>query len=250
MKQIKSFTKHSPALNAIFREATKYPVLSTEAEKIANPEQLVKHNLLFVVSIAKKYTLDGVDFMDLVSAGMLGLVKASRNYDPTLGFKFCSYAVTKIRGEIIQFIATKRDIIRLPEKMNWVSYYLNTFQKEDESISDTAKRFNISMGSLKVHCGRKKVVSIDAIDDDENELFQVAGDFMTDIRTEKNDQRKVVFEAMKKLNIREQEIIKLRYLSEYQLNFNGVGEKLGLSGERVRQIETIALKKLKIHFSQ
>jgi len=243
----KRITTRSRSIDALFVHSAKYPVLSRESEATATPEQLVNHNVLFVISVAKRYEHAGVDLMDLVSEGMIGLIKAARQFEPSLGFRFTSYAVTRIRSEIIRYIESKRDVIRLPDKQLRLNHKLEHSQQPDEAIEETAKRLNISNGYVQSYLNKKKMVFLDAQDSEGETYIEVSGDIFADSITSTNDTKKTVLRAISKLTDREQQIIKMRFFSDSRNSLTAVSELLNISRERVRQIESIALKKLKSH---
>jgi len=112
----KSFTQHN--IQSFLTEAAKYKPLTPEQEITATPEQLVKHSMLFVVSIAKQYGGRASDLKDLIQEGMIGLIKASERYDATKGFKFITYAVWYIQQAIMAYLRSQRNPIRISEHQN------------------------------------------------------------------------------------------------------------------------------------
>jgi RNA polymerase primary sigma factor len=248
MKQItfkeKRITEYTGAMAQLYSTAKKYPVLSKEEEATATVDQLINHNLLFVISVAKRYQHSNVDILDLIQEGRIGLIKAARSYDSTFGFRFISYAVTKIQAEIIRFIESKCDTLRIPDALHRVSWKLENNQKEFETLAETAERLGITKVNLHNHINRKKLVSFSAEDSEGETYVDVPGDLHADSITMQNDLSNIINMAIQKLPDREQSIINLRFFNNFCLL--DVAEKVGLSSERVRQIEMIALKKLKV----
>lgn len=246
----KRLVEHSRGLAQLFSLANKYPVLNKEAEQTATEEQLINHNLLFVISVAKKYQHQGAELLDLIQEGRIGLIKAARCFDSSFGFRFTSFAVAKIRSEIIRYIESKRDLIRVPDILHRLSWKLEQSQLENESIEDTAERIGISKVYLKNHIEKKKVVSFDSQDSDGETYIEVAGDIFADSLVSKKDTKDIIEIAIKKLPERMQTIIRMRFFSDVNNTLDDVSEKLQVSRERVRQIESSALKMLKFHLSK
>lgn len=240
-------TKRLPALDAIFREASKYPVLNLEQERTATPEQLINHNLLFVVSVAKRYDHAGVDFMDLYSEGLIGLIKASRSFNASLGFKFTSYAVTKIRAEITRYIDCKSNTVRVPDKVARISYKIRTNERENETPEELCNRLGISKFYYESHLLKPQVFSSDVVHEDGELMHEIVGDYKTDHITTSNDAKQRLDNAISKLTEREQVIIRKYYLSDYETSYDTIGEQLGLTRERIRQMKNQALEKLKMY---
>ncbi len=222
-------------------------------------KKLVQANLRLVVSIAKKYTGQGILFMDLVQEGSLGLIKAAQRFDYTKGFKFSTYATWWIKQTIIRAIANSSRSIRIPVHMSDKIRMLKkaivklSVQKgaepTDEELSDYLKIDEKKVKSIK-RAMIKEPVSLDTpvaqdlcledyISDDENKL--------PEINTEKEFLNKDILNILDILNQKERFIIinrfgiggrKTRTLEE-------LGKILGFSKERIRQIEFEALKKLR-----
>ena len=149
-------TNRDPLLNRYLQEIGREELLSVDeevelAQRIRQGDQsavdrLVKANLRFVVSVAKQYQNQGLDLMDLISEGNVGLQKAAQKFDETRGFKFISYAVWWIRQSILQALAEQSRIVRLPlnqvGSINKIRKVLNKFEQENmpaPSIEELAK---------------------------------------------------------------------------------------------------------------
>lgn len=274
LKISKSITnRSSESLDKYLVEIGRVPMISIEeeielAQKIKKggkegeraKNKLVKANLRFVVSVAKQYQHQGLSLTDLIDEGNIGLVRAAEKFDETRGFKFISYAVWWIRQSILQAIAEQSRIVRLPLNQvgalskinNEISKFEQKYQRrpsvgelstltniEEEKIDQTIKADNHHM-------------SIDApfSDDDENSLADVmaSGD---DTRTDKQ----VDFESMSlELNnvlksvLKEREIIIIREcfgIGCPEKGLEEIGDQLGLTRERVRQIREKSIAKLR-----
>ena len=222
-------------------------------------KKLVQANLRLVVSIAKKYTGQGILFMDLVQEGSLGLIKAAQRFDYSKGFKFSTYATWWIKQTIIRAIANSSRSIRIPVHMSDKIRMLKkaivklSVQKgsepTDEELSDYLKIDVKKVKSIK-RAMIKEPVSLDTpvaqdlcledyISDDENKLPEMS--------TEKEFLNKDIISILDILNQKERFIILNRFgLGERKTKtLEELGRILGFSKERIRQIENEALKKLR-----
>jgi len=227
-------------------------------------EEMVKANLRFVISVAKQYQNQGLTLPDLINDGNIGLIKAAKLFDASRGFKFISYAIWWIRQSIIQGLREQGRIVRLPgSKYNELSKYYKACDKFEHAsgraprIDEISDITDIPEHSIKlllfVH---KKHSSIDnAIgDDDERSLLDITPDESvepTDDRMMKQSLKKELEIAMSQLDKRERLIISQRFginqSSETILTLEDIAQSLHITRERCRQIEMIALKKLKKH---
>jgi len=222
--------------------------------------RLIKANLRFVVSVAKQYQNQGLSLPDLINEGNLGLIKAARRFDETKGFKFISYAVWWIRQSILQSLAEQARIVRLPlnkigsiTKINQAfTKLLHEFEREP-TAEEIAIILNIAPDDVKdAMLNSSHHVSMDAplaLDEDVN-LY----DKLLNKETLKPDKGllkeslvKEIERLLSTLNQREAEIIRLYYgLGEqHPYTLEEIGEKFGLTRERVRQIKGKTIKLLK-----
>lgn len=274
LKIQKSITnRNSEALDKYLVEIGRAPMISIDEEielaqaiKKGGKEgdraknKLVEANLRFVVSVAKQYQHQGLTLTDLIDEGNIGLIKAAERFDETRGFKFISYAVWWIRQSILQAIAEQSRIVRLPlnqvGSLNKVNHEINKFEQENQrkpSIEELADRTGVdeekitqSMAASGHH------VSIDAPfgDDDDNAMVDVmsSGD---DSRTDKNVDHESMAMEMKQvlskvLKERERQIVCACYgIGEPEKGLEEIGDKMGLTRERVRQIREKSIAKLR-----
>ncbi len=222
-------------------------------------KKLIQANLRLVVSIAKKYTGQGVLFMDLVQEGSLGLIKAANRFDYKKGFKFSTYATWWIRQTIVRAIANNSKVIRIPvhmtDKIRLVkkavfefSYY-NGREPSIEEISQILKMPEKQV-ELVINTIKLEPVSLDT-PVAENLCLE---DYISDdnyISPEDNTQNSLLKiqteKILKELNPKEQQIIIGRFGIDGNKpkTLEQLGKDLGFSKERIRQIECIALKKLR-----
>ena len=222
-------------------------------------EKLTKANLRFVVSVAKQYQNQGLSLPDLINEGNLGLIKAAEKFYETRGFKFISYAVWWIRQSILQAIAEQSRIVRLPlnqvGSVNKINRVLSKFEQENErrpSIDEIADKVDLPQekieDAIKV-TGRH--VSMDApfADGDDNSLLDVLVNDdspMADKTLVLESLREEINRALLTLNERERNIIEAFFgINRPEMTLEEIGDKYGLTRERVRQIKEKAIRRLR-----
>jgi RNA polymerase primary sigma factor len=224
-------------------------------------EKLVKANLRFVISVAKQYQNRNIPLNDLINEGNIGLIKAAQKFDETKGFKFISYAVWWIRQSILQAINNHSKIVRIPANkkghFNQIKKAYSSFEQVyereptpeelaeilEQDPSDIYNTLNadINKTSLDAPFG----------DDGEGNLYDVMENSSiegTDYKMEYTQSLKhETLRTLQTLDARETEVIKMSFGIDYDhaMNFEEIGERMGLTRERVRQIREKALKKLK-----
>lgn len=226
-------------------------------------ERLVLCNLRFVVSVAKQYQNFGLTLGDLINEGNLGLLKAVNCFDETKGFKFISYAVWWIRQSILQAIAENARLVRLPLNkiscMNKVvreSIKLEQDLQREPTVEEIAERLQITPEEVREGFRiSNKPFSMDAPLGSEEEFVNLYDvyisreDANSDVEKALNQDSlyKEIERLLVLLPTRDAEILRMFYgLGEYQpMSLGEIGEKMGLSSERVRQIKSKAIKKLK-----
>ena len=270
LKITKSITnRESAALDKYLQEIGREDLLSTEeeielAQRIKKGDRkaldkLTKANLRFVVSVAKQYQNQGLSLPDLINEGNLGLIKAAEKFDETRGFKFISYAVWWIRQSILQAIAEQSRIVRLPlnqvGSVNKINQLQNKFEQEFErrpNSSEIAERIDIPEDKvIDAMKANGKHVSVDApfSDGDDNSLIDVLPDSdipMADNELVMESHRKEIADALHTLNERERNVIECFYgINQPEMTLEEIGDRYGLTRERVRQIREKALRKLR-----
>lgn len=228
-------------------------------EKEEAKKKLVQANLRLVVSIAKKYIGQGVLFMDLVQEGSLGLIKAAEKYDYRKNFKFSTYATWWIKQTIIRAISNHSRTIRIPvhmlEKIRRYKkacsdiIYSDILEADNETISKISGLDSKKIEEVK-NAIKKEPVSLDTLVTDDLCIQDYIED-TTYISPENSAQNKLqkkdVTKLISVLDNREQEIIKRRFgiNNEEPKTLEQIGSSLGFSKERIRQIENVALQKLR-----
>lgn len=258
------------SIKIYLKEIGKYPLLTREEEnKIATAalngdleakEKLINHNLRLVVSIAKKYMGRGLNLLDLIQEGNVGLIKAVEKFDVSKGFKFSTYATYWIKQSISYAIADQTRNIRIPPH---TIKLINSIQKVEQSFLQEKKRkpkqeevadiLNIDIKKIKnAYFWIKDTTSLDiVIGDDEDvtigtliEDKSIESDFLS---IEKKETSEVIENVLNTLSEREKTVIIKRFgLGGHKAEtLDEIGKSLGLSKERIRQIENSALRKLR-----
>jgi RNA polymerase primary sigma factor len=263
--------RESQSLEKYFQEISKVDLLTLDeevelAQRIRKGDKqaldkLTKANLRFVVSVAKQYQNRSLSLNDLINEGNVGLVKAAQKFDETRGFKFISYAVWWIRQSIMQALAEQSRIVRLPlnrtgalSKINKAFSELEQrFEREPtpEELADVLE-MNPQEISNTLSAGARQI-SVDApfVEGESNSLLDVLEDGQvedTDHEVSYRDSlRKETDRTLGTLTDREQQVIKMFFGigGGHAMSLEQIGEELGLTRERVRQIKEKAIKKLR-----
>ena len=274
LKITKSITnRSSEALDKYLVEIVRVPMITVDeeielAQAIRNggkageraKEKLVKANLRFVVSVAKQYQHQGLGLTDLIDEGNIGLVKAAEKFDETRGFKFISYAVWWIRQSILQAIAEQSRIVRLPLNqvgaLSKINSEISKFEQKNQrrpSVQELSMLTNIDETKIdQTIKADNHHMSIDAPfqEDDDNSMADVLASG-EDSRADKQ----VDYESMAKeldtvlrnvLKDREITIVRECFgIGCHEKGLEEIGDQLGLTRERVRQIREKSIVKLR-----
>ena len=258
------------SLDQYLKDISKYPLISRDDEaELARRiraddqealEKLVRSNLRFVVSVAKKYQNQGVSLSDLINEGNLGLIRAAHKFDETKGIKFISYAVWWIRQAILQALAEQSRIVRVPlnragtlhrigkraaallQELGREATHAEIAHGMDISEEEVAKTMSISQATL----------SLDApmAPGEDNKLL----DYLPDTINPTPDEQifvkaltESIEEALSHLKERESKILRLYFGLDGNepMTLEEIGALLGITRERVRQIKEKALSRLR-----
>ena len=270
LKITKSITnRESESLEKYLAEIGKEEMISVEeevdlAQRIKKGdrkalEQLTRANLRFVVSVAKQYQNQGLSLPDLINEGNVGLIKAAEKFDETRGFKFISYAVWWIRQSILQAIAEQSRIVRLPlnqvGSVNKINRMTSKFEQENErrpSIEEISAEINLPEEKVdEAMAANTRHISVDApfVDGDESSLLDVLvndSSPMADRQLVIESLQAEIRQVLRILNEREYNVITAFFgIDGPELTLEEIGEKYGLTRERVRQIKEKAIRRLR-----
>ena len=257
-------------LDAYLKDLYRIPLLTSEEEKdlavkaangsVAAKNKLVSTNLRFVVAIAKTYQNRGFELMDLISEGNLGLMSAVEHFDVSKGYKFISYAVWWIRQSIQKALSDRSRAIRLPmNKVNELYQiektrsFVENDKTEEEQIKEIAKILGMKDSYVRELLNfNRDMISLDAPLDASKSDAVVGDVFKDDINPTpeqeflntslKND----VDSTLKTLKPKAERVIRMRYgIGGYKaMSLKEIGDKCGLTKERIRQIEKTAVQAL------
>jgi RNA polymerase sigma-32 factor len=263
------------SLESYLRKINQFPLLTPKEEfqlaenyrknnDVEAAHQLVTSNLRFVVKMALEYKAYGVKLADLIQEGNIGLMMAVKKFDPNRGYRFISYAVWWIRAYIQNFIIKSWSLVKIGTtqsekklfyKIGEVRKALESNREKEDKYRSLAERLDVSEKEIIEMEQRmsSRDLSLDAVFDQDQELTHL--DILQDDRMnqeerlaqeeEKNVRERKVHDAMRRLSEKEKYVIQNRIMADEPLTLREIGEHLRLSRERVRQIESEALRKLK-----
>ena len=279
MRQLKiarSITsRNSEALDRYLTEIAREPMLNPEEEaelaaKIHKGgkegeqarDRLVSANLRFVVSVAKQYQNQGIFLTDLINEGNMGLVKAAEKFDETRGFKFISYAVWWIRQSIIEALAVKSRIVRVPLNQVGIAGQVNRasdqFIQQNGRIPSThelAQLTGIDENTIEsARDANSHTTSIDAPlgnDEGDNSMAEMLtsddSSSNSDSQLDRESMNQFINDLLKEvLNEREQSIIRESFgIGVMEKSLEEIADEMGMTRERIRQVKEKAIRKIK-----
>ena len=278
MRQFKITTgitaRDSEALDKYLQDISREPRLTIDeeielAQRIhegdrAALDKLVRANLRFVVSVSKQYQHQGLPLPDLINEGNLGLIKAAEKFDETRGFKFISYAVWWIRQSILQAMSEHSRIVRLPLNhvgaINKIHKAMDAFEQENQrraSPEEIAEMLDIPVEKVRESMrvsGRSVSVDTPFRDGEDGTMLDVMAnedDPGTDSGLNLESLSADIHRALAQLPEREREVLQALFgIGTCELSLEEIGDKYGLTRERVRQIKEKALRHIKLEHSR
>jgi RNA polymerase primary sigma factor len=259
-------TREAPSLEKYFSDISKVDMVSAEEEAVLAQrirrgdqtavERLTKANLRFVVSVAKQYQFQGLTLSDLINEGNMGLIRAAKKFDETKGFRFISYAVWWIRQSIMQALADQSRIVRIPlnkvglsSKVTKAAQQLEqNFEREptaeeiseylDMDLEEVSSTMNFNSRHLSIDSPIGEEGDGTMIDILENENVDAV-----DGESQKESMMYEIELALSSLPAKQQQVLKSLYGigMDRPLGMEDIGEEMGLTRERVRQIRDQAL---------
>ncbi|AVI52007.1 RNA polymerase subunit sigma [Pukyongia salina] len=263
--------RETKSLNVYLQDVSKIEMITAEEEvelarRIREGDQraldkLVRSNLRFVISVAKQYQNQGVSLPDLINEGNVGLVKAAKRFDETRGFKFISYAVWWIRQSILQALAEKSRVVRLPlnkiglmNKVRKAAMHLQQVYERQPTIAEIAKELDETPAKVKSALKQSgKSLSMDAPfqeGENENNLYDVLRSTESPVPDRELMRESLQIEierALDTLPDKEADVVRLNFglADEPSMSLQEIGDTFGLSRERVRQIREKAIRHLR-----
>ena len=276
LKILRSITsRNNEALDRYLNEIAREPMLTPEEEaELATKihkggkegeqarDRLVSANLRFVVSVAKQYQNQGIFLTDLINEGNMGLVKAAEKFDETRGFKFISYAVWWIRQSIIEALAVKSRIVRVPLNQVGIAGKVNRATEQfvqlngripstqelsqitgiDENTIESARDANSHTTSIDAPLGNEEGDNsmADILTSDDTSTY-------SDSQLDRESMNQFINDLLKEvLNEREQTIIRESFgIGVMEKSLEEIADEMGMTRERIRQVKEKAIRKIK-----
>ena len=258
------------SLNAYIREISKFKPLSADDEKILGRriqqgdqealQRLVEANLRFVVSYAKRYRGLGLAFLDLIHEGSLGLIEAAKRFDPERNVKFISYAVWWVRQAIFHSLSEHHRVFRLPQKLS--GQISKVGNARERLMAELERQPTTAELAKKTEMTEAEVEKLLKVSGDDLSLSSAVGEDGTlelgdtleqdtvpsvELQLMKSSFEEQIHNLVAELDEKEREVLRMRFGldGEEPKTLQEIGEALGLSRERIRQIESKAKEKLR-----
>jgi len=271
LKIIKQVTnRENSSIDKYLNEISKIKLITAEEEvdlamkihkgDLNARDRLINANLRFVISVSKQYQNRGLSLSDIINEGNLGLIKAAERFDETMGFKFISYAIWWIRQSIMQALAEKARIVRLPlnrmsliNKIKKIIAELEQKYEREPTILEITQALELTPTDVTVaikNAGRHISMDAPLVQGEEENMYDVllSEDVSSPDKELLTDSlRKEIERALNKLTPKEADIIRFSFglNGKHARTLAEIGKKFNLTTERVRQIKAKSIKRLK-----
>jgi len=269
------FAVPSGSLESYLQAARNIPILSAEAERelavqlqehgdLEAAQKLVLSHLRFVAHVARSYSGYGLALADLVQEGNIGLMKAVKRFDPTVGVRLISFAVYWIRAEIHEFILRNWRIVKVATTKAQRKLFFNLRSKKkklgwfnDDEVGSVAEDLGVKRSDVLEMEKRLSGLDIgfDGPDDNDENIAPAPANYLEDTSLEParlieksnwtENQETRLYSALKELDERSRDILQQRWLTDNKSTLHQLADQYGISAERIRQLENNAIKKLR-----
>lgn len=257
------------SLGLYFRDVSKLSLISQEeevelAERVQKGDkraenELVKANLRFVISVAKSYQGKGLDLVDLIQEGNLGLLESARRYNPNKNIKFISYAVWWIRQAIMKAISDQCRTVRVPmnqisnmRKINKISEKFEQENNRQPTVEEIQEHTNLSYEKIDLSLASTyRSVSLETPFKDEEascliDVIPNSNSIPVDNDLEKQDIIRKVDKLITTIPNRESDVVRMSFgIGVQQMSHEEIASRFGIGSERVRQIQQTALRRIR-----
>lgn len=260
------------SLGIYFRDVSKIPRITPEKEieltkRIKSGDdsaanELVIANLRFVISVAKQYQNKGLDLVDLIQEGSIGIIEAAHKFDETRGYKFISYAVWWIRQAIIRAISEQCRTVRVPinqiVNLSKITKMSEKFEQENgrtPSINEIEEETELDRNKISMSLASTyRSISLENPIKDEDascllDIIPNSNSESVDKSLEENDLKLGIEQVLSKLPYREQDILRMSFgIGVQNMTNDEIANRFGIGSERVRQLQHSAIKRIRSKF--